>query len=67
VLLLLYQNTHLFPCIYTRTAMTKLELRESDVSPCEQCSLGEIARTKMKNENCTSYQLDLSFYDVSSP
>jgi hypothetical protein len=28
----------------------KLELRESDVSPCEQCSLGEMARTKMKYE-----------------
>jgi hypothetical protein len=24
----------------------KLELRESDVSPCEQYSLGEMARTK---------------------
>jgi predicted RNase H-related nuclease YkuK (DUF458 family) len=28
-----------------------LELRESNVSPCEQCSLGEMARTKMKYEN----------------
>jgi hypothetical protein len=26
----------------------RLELRESDVSPCEQYSLGEMARTKMK-------------------
>jgi hypothetical protein len=29
----------------------KLELPKSDVSPCEQYSLGEIARTKMKYEN----------------
>jgi hypothetical protein len=29
----------------------KLELRESDVSPCEQYSLGEMARSKMKYEN----------------
>jgi hypothetical protein len=29
----------------------ELELRESDVSPCEQYSLGETARTKMKYEN----------------
>jgi hypothetical protein len=29
----------------------ELELRESDVSPCEQNSLGEMARKKMKYEN----------------
>jgi hypothetical protein len=29
----------------------KLELRESDVLPCEQYSLGEMARTKMKYKN----------------
>jgi hypothetical protein len=29
----------------------QLELPESDVSPCEQYSLGEMARTKMKYEN----------------
>jgi hypothetical protein len=29
----------------------QLELRESDVSPCEQYSLGEMARTKMIFEN----------------
>jgi hypothetical protein len=29
----------------------KLELRESDVSPFEQYSLGEMARIKMKYEN----------------
>jgi hypothetical protein len=28
-----------------------IELRESDVSPCEQYSLGEMARKKMKYEN----------------
>jgi hypothetical protein len=30
---------------------TTLELRESDVSPCEQYSLGEMAGPKMKYEN----------------
>jgi hypothetical protein len=33
------------------TQITKLELRESDVSPCEQYSLREMAKTKMKFEN----------------
>jgi hypothetical protein len=32
-------------------AYKQLELRELDVSPCEQYSLGEMARKKMKYEN----------------
>jgi hypothetical protein len=34
----------------------KLELRKSDVSPCERYSLGEMARTKMKYENLNKGQ-----------
>jgi hypothetical protein len=35
------------PC----SSLLKLELRKWDVSPCEQYSLGKMARTKMKYEN----------------
>jgi hypothetical protein len=40
-------NEPKLPC----SSLLKLELRESDVSPCEQYSLREMARTKMKYEN----------------
>jgi hypothetical protein len=36
---------------YINISVEQLELRKSDVSPCEQNSLGEMARTKMKFEN----------------